>query len=125
MSKSKKEFRQVKVYSEELRKHIVKQVESGKLTVSQAQRELGMRSPGTIYNWLYKYSRSLRKGTILVVQKESEEYKREELRKANKELQAALGRKQMEIDALTKLIELASKELEIDLKKNFGDKSSG
>jgi L-rhamnose isomerase len=66
----------------------------------------------------------LKKGTVLVVQKESEEKRREQLESDNKDLQAALGRKQMEIDAMKKLIELASTELKVDLKKSFGDKPS-
>lgn len=48
----------------------------------------------------------------------------EQLLSDNKDLQAALGRKQMEIDALKKLIDLASSELKVDLKKSFGDKPS-
>jgi len=124
MTKSKKSLGPVKRYSEELRRHIVKQIEAGKLTVLEAQREYEIGCYQSIYNWLYKYSRSLKKGTVLVVQKESEERKNQDLRKANKELEAALGRKQMEIDALYKLIEIASKELDVDLKKSFGDKPS-
>lgn len=124
MAREKKQIKQVRRYSTDLKKHIVSQIESGELSVSQAQRELGMKGCQSIYNWLYKYSRSLEKGTVIVVEKQSEEYKRTELIKANKELEAALGRKQMEIDALKKLIELASEEFGVDLKKSFGDKSS-
>ena len=124
MSQKKKQLRQVRRYSEELKKHIVKQIESGLLTAAQAQREYDVKGSQSIYNWLYKYSRTLKKGTVLVVQKESEEKRREQLLSDNKELQAALGRKQMEIDALKKLIELASSELNVDLKKSFGDKRS-
>lgn len=122
MTKTKKQLKQVRHFSVEFRKHIVKQIETGHFTVSQAQRELGMKSPSTIYNWIYKYSRYLQKGAIMVVEKDSEQKKNEQLRSENKDLQAALGRKQMEIDALKKLIELASKELDVDLKKSFGDK---
>jgi transposase-like protein len=122
MTKIKKQLNQVRHFSVEFRKHIVKQIESGHLTVSQAQREVGLNWPTSIYQWIYKYSRYLHKGAIMVVEKDSEHKKSELLRSENKELQAALGRKQMEIDAMKKLIELASKELDIDLKKNFGDK---
>ena len=118
-------MRQVKRYSVDLKKHVVRQIESGELTVSEARREYGVVSGQTIYHWLYKYSRSLKKGTVLVVEQESEQRKNEELKKANKDLEAALGRKQLEVEALQKLIELASQELGVDLKKNFGDKQSG
>ena len=122
MTKTKKQLKQVRHFSVEFRKHIVKQIESGQLTVAQAQREVGLKWPSTVYNWIYKYSRYLQKGAIMVVEKDSEQKKNERLRSENKELAAALGRKQLEIDALKKLIELASKELDIDLKKSFGDK---
>jgi transposase len=124
MSQKKKQLRPVRRYSEELKKHIVKQIESGLITVSQATREYDLKGSQSIYNWIYKYSRTLKKGTVLVVQKESEEKRREQLLSDNKDLEAALGRKQMEIDALKKLIELASSELKVDLKKSFGDKPS-
>jgi hypothetical protein len=50
---------------------------------------------------------------------ESEQYRSRELEEKIRELEAALGRKQMEIDYLDKLLEIAGKELKIDLKKSF------
>ncbi len=122
MTKIKKQIKQVRHFSVEFKKHMVQQIESGHFTVAEAQREVGLNWPTTIYQWIYKYSRYLQKGAVMVVQKDSEQQKSEQLRSENKELQAALGRKQMEIDTLKKLIELASKELDVDLKKSFGDK---
>jgi transposase len=49
----------------------------------------------------------------------SESYKTKELEKKIKELEAALGRKQLEIDFLNKMIEISKDELGIDLKKKF------
>ena len=51
-----------------------------------------------------------------MVQKKSELYRSRELEKRIAELEAALGRKQMELDLLNKVVELASKDLNIDLK---------
>ncbi|NQY01477.1 MAG: transposase [Flavobacteriaceae bacterium] len=124
MGTPKKEIRQVRRFSVELRKHVVKEIESGNLTVSQACREYGIKSNKSVYEWIHKYSRYLKRGTVLIVEKESHQRKNEELESSNKDLQAALGRKQLEIDALQKLIEIASAELGVDLKKNFGDKPS-
>ncbi len=55
----------------------------------------------------------------MVVQQESEAAKTQELLKRVAELERILGQKQMEIDYQSKLIEIASKELDIDLKKSF------
>jgi hypothetical protein len=48
---------------------------------------------------------------------ESEAYKTKELEKRIQELEAALGRKQMEVDYLTKTIEIGKEEFGVDLKK--------
>ena len=50
---------------------------------------------------------------------ESESHKTKELLKRIAELESVIGRKQMEIDYLDKLVEISSKELKVDLKKNF------
>jgi transposase len=73
----------------------------------------------SVYNWIYKYSPAHKKGTTMVIQKDSEATKTQELQNQVAELERILGQKQLAIDYLEKLIELASKELEIDLKKNY------
>jgi transposase len=102
----------------EFRKQIVKDIESGDCTVIQASREYDI-NPQTVYNWLYNYSRHLKKNKILVVEDQSEQYKRKELEHRIKELEAIIGRKQMEIDMLNQLIDIANKEYHKDLKKTY------
>jgi transposase len=104
-------------FSEELRKGIVQLIESGQMGVTQAQREYDIGSPQTIYTWLYKYSRNLKKGTRLVMEKDSKEQSIADLRQQVKELQAALGRQTMETDIYKGIVDLASQEFKIDLKK--------
>ncbi|NCA84550.1 MAG: hypothetical protein EOM83_03140 [Clostridia bacterium] len=50
---------------------------------------------------------------------QSEQYKRKELEQKIKEVEVALGRKQMEIDLLNKVIDLANEEYHTDLKKTY------
>ena len=71
-----------------------------------------------VYAWLRKFSSNLYPTTI-VVQMKSEQYKTKELEKRIADLEAALGRKQMEIDFLNKMIEIADKDLGTDIKKNI------
>ena len=113
--------RQNRVFSEDIKKQVVKDIEKGKCTVTQATRELSV-SYTSIYKWLYKYSVSLHKDRVLVVENKGEAYRSNELQKRITELEASLGRKQMEIDLLNKVIELAGKEQHVDLKKNFSDR---
>lgn len=107
-----------RIFSEALKKKIVRDIESGVAGIGAVCREYSV-SNTSVYRWLGKYSRHLHKEQVTVVQMESEAYKTRELEQRVKELEAALGRKQMEVDFLNKMIEIGSEELEIDLKKKF------
>ncbi len=119
----KRKERQTRTFSEELRRKIVKDIEQGKASIAQVCREYSV-STGGVYKWLHKYSSYLQKGVKLVVELTSEGYRSKELEKKVKELEAVVGRKQMEIDFQNKLIELADAELGIDIKKKLYTKPS-
>jgi transposase len=112
------QLRPLRVFSEGIRRATVKDIEQGKCSVLQASKEL-LVSNQTIYRWIYRYSRHLIKNRVMVVEDKSESYRSQELEKRVKELEAALGRKQMEIDLLSKIIDLANEEFKTDLKKNL------
>ena len=114
----KKSLRPVRQFSEGVKRQTVKDIEQGKCTVLQASRELVV-SIQSVYRWVYKYSGYLQKNKKLVVEDKSESYQTKLLEAKLRDAEAALGRKQMELDLLNKLIELAGAELHIDLKKNF------
>jgi transposase-like protein len=105
-------------FSEEVKKKVVNDIESGSATVREASREL-LVSEQSIYRWIYQYSRYLKKNRVMVIEDKSESYRTKELEKRLKDAEAALGRKQMEIDFLNKLIEFADEEYKIDIKKNL------
>jgi transposase-like protein len=117
-TRQKRTFRQLKKFSEPVKKQTVKDIECGKCTVLEVSREL-MVSQQSVYQWVYKYSGYLQKNKILIVEDKSESYKTKELEDKLQKAEAALGRKQMELDILNKMVELASADLKIDLKKNF------
>lgn len=106
-----------RIFSDELKKKIVKDIEEYKVNVTGVCREYQV-SQQAVYCWLKKFSTHLHPSTTLVIQMDSEQYRSKELEKKVTELEAALGRKQMEIDYLNKLIEIATQDLGIDLKKN-------
>jgi transposase len=110
-------------YSEEVQQRIVRDIEDGKCTVREASRELGC-SEQSVYNWLERHSRHLKKERQLVVEDRSEFYRSKELEQKVQELHAALGRKEMERDLLEKIIELASEAYGEDLKKTFSSRLS-
>lgn len=114
----KKSLQQVRYFSESIRRQTVVDIEKGKANVLSASRELSV-SVQTVYRWLNKYSRSLQSSNRLIVESKSEAYKTKELEKRIKDLEAALGRKQLEVDFLNKMIEIGKQELGVDLKKKF------
>ena len=111
-------LRKHRKFSDEFKRQIVDEYESGKFSVHQLSRLHGM-SRTMIYNWIYKFSTFNEKGFRVVEMKDSSGKKMQELEAKNKELEAALGRKQIQLDYLEKMIELAKSELDIDIKKNY------
>ena len=114
----KQGLNQARVFSEPLKKKAVRDIEAGKASVSNVCREYDV-SFTSVYKWLNKYSRHLQSEKKLVLQMDSEAYKTKELARRVLELEAALGRKQLEVDFLNQMIEQGKKELGVDLKKKF------
>ena len=114
-----------RIFSKELKLKVVKDIESGKSTIAQICREFSV-SDVSVYNWLNKYSKFHKQGAAIIVELKSEAYRSKELEKKIKDLEAALGRKQLEVEFLNKLIELASNDLGIDIqKKHYTRPSTG
>lgn len=111
-------IRKRRVFSDEFKRDKVAKLLAGELTMSQLCK-LWQISTTTAYNWLYAYSPQHTKGTTMIVQQDSEAAKTQQLLQQVAQLERTLGQKQMVIDFQDKLIELASKELQIDLKKTF------
>ena len=119
----KLEIRNQRVFSEQFKRLKVKELEGKKITITELGRDYGI-SRSAIYKWVYKYSQYLKQSSKLVVQMESEEQRTKYFKDRNAELERIVGQKQIEIDFLSKLIELASEELGFDIKKNFSTKLS-
>jgi predicted RNase H-like nuclease (RuvC/YqgF family) len=73
-----------------------------------------------IYRWIYQFSTFNQKGQRVVEMKDSTENKLKDQTDRIKELERLVGQKQIQIEYLEKMIELAKTELDIDLKKNYG-----
>ncbi|MDC8000647.1 transposase [Aequorivita todarodis] len=110
-------------YSKEFKKRIVADFESGKFSVLQLEKLHGA-SEQSIYRWIYKFPTFNEKRFRIIEMKDSSNKKMKELEARVKELESAVGRKQIKIDYLDKMIEIAKDELDIDIKKNFGTPQS-
>lgn len=122
-TKEKLEIRQRRIFSEAFKKSKVKDLVEKRITVKELRRLYEVSST-SIYNWLYQYSPHHDQKTTLVVQMESEAEKNKYLLQQVADLERVIGRKQMEIDFLNKLLDIGSEELGFDLKKNFSTRLS-
>jgi transposase-like protein len=111
-------IRKKRNYSQEFKNQIVKDFETGKFSVPQLEKLHGIDNR-TIYNWIYKYSNFNERGYRIMEMKKSSTSKIRDLEDRIKELERVVGQKQIMIDYLDKMIEIAKEELDIDLKKNF------
>jgi transposase len=126
MAKDKKtrlEIRQRRTFSEAFKRQKVQQIVEKKIDIKDIVEAYGVARM-TVYRWLYQYSPHHQKGTNQVVQMESEEFKTRHLLKQVAELERSIGQKQLQLDYLEKLIAVASEELGMDIKKNFGQQPS-
>jgi transposase-like protein len=105
-------------FSEEYKKSIVREFERGKFTVLELSHLHHVHFQ-TVYNWIYRYSKSNNSSVHIVEMKSSSTKKVKDLEARIKELERIVGQKQMNIDFLEKMIEIAKDEMGIDIKKNF------
>lgn len=117
MQANLKKLRKRRIYSEEFKKQLVSEYEGGQYSVIELSRLHGIHHQ-VIYRWIYKYSTFNKKGYRVVEMKDSSTKKLKDLEARIEELEGIIGRKQIRIDYLEKLIELAGEDYDIDLKKN-------
>jgi GTPase involved in cell partitioning and DNA repair len=78
----------------------------------------------SIYKWLYKYSKMIKKGERQIVERKSDTRKMQELRERIKELERVIGQKQLLIEFQQKMIDLAEQTYDVDIKKKLSSKLS-
>ncbi len=124
MLKDGRRIHRRRVFSEDFKLKIVREYESGQHSVYEMKTIYDI-APVTIYNWIYKYSKYNKKSIQVVEMKDSQLDKIKRLEARVKELERAVGQKQMNIDYLEKMIELAKEHYDIDIKKNSNNQHSG
>jgi transposase len=121
---TQKASRVQRYFSEDFKRKKVREIEHNLVSISQISREYSV-SVTAVYKWLYKYSTMRKKGLKVVVEAKSDTVKIQHLKGMLKEAEATVGQKQIMIDFLQKMIELAEEEYGIDIKKKFSTRSVG
>ena len=108
-----------KRYGEAVKRLVVEQIESGKLTVAQAQRQHGIAGAQTIRGWQAKYGKAgggvRRASAFAAAQAEIAKLRREKA-----ELEHALARSTVKAIVLESALEEAEAQYGEDFKKKFG-----
>ena len=124
MLKTGKRIKRRRNFSEDFKLKIVKDYESGQYSVFEMEKIYDIPN-SSIYNWIYKYSKYNKKSIQVVEMKDSQFEKMKQMEARIKELEQAVGQKQMNIDYLEKMIDLAKEHYDIDIKKNSNIPHSG
>lgn len=117
MQKQGKEVKARRRFTEEFKLKVVRDYEQGIYTALEMSRLFAIAEQN-IYNWIYKYSTYNKKKVRIVEMSESSSNKITELQKRIKELERIVGQKQIKIDYLEKMMEVAKEHYGIDMKKN-------
>jgi transposase-like protein len=107
-----------RIFAEDFKRLIVKEYDKGKFSVLELSKLYHIDN-NTIYRWIYKYSIFNEKSARIIEMKESSSKKLKDLEKRIKDLEQAVGQKQLKIDFYEKMMEIAKDEYGIDVKKNF------
>jgi transposase-like protein len=123
MEKNVRLLRSPRKFTTDFKRKIVKDFEQGTMSVGQLSKLYGIANT-QIYSWIYKFSIFNEKGSRIVEMKDSQSAKFKELEQRIKDLERNVGQKQIMIEYLEKMIDLAKEELNIDIKKNFATPQS-
>ena len=124
MKRSITYLRKKRLYSDEFKRKVVQDFETGQFSILELSRLHGLHRT-VLYRWVYKFSTFNKEGYRVVESKQSSMSKVRELQQRIRELERLIGQKQIHIDYLEKMIEVAKEELQIDIKKNSVTPPSG
>ena len=110
-------------FSEDFKQKRVRELESNLVSIADICKTYHV-SRTSVYRWIYKYSSMAKKNVRQVVESKSDTKKIQMLEERVKELERALGQKQMLIDIKDKIIEIAEDTYDIDIKKKLDSKAS-
>jgi len=114
-------------FTEAMKLHVVGEVESGRISQSEASRRYGILGHSTILKWCRKYGklpshRGTRKGLMRMDEKEIELLR---LKNENKALKQELEDERFKVVVMETLVDVAERELGIPIRKKYGAKRSG
>jgi transposase-like protein len=103
-------------FSDDFKRKKVSEIDRNLTTITEVCREYQV-SNQSVYKWIYKFSRMRKKSERQIVESKSDTKKILALKEKIKELERLVGQKQIQIDFLDKLIDLAEENTGVEIKK--------
>lgn len=122
MSTERKELKKgfpLQTYSEVFKKQVVKEFEQGLFTKAELRRRYQIRSHSCIDSWLKKYGKFTYQDKLTIGRPMKDPQSQR-----IKELEAQLAKKEQELLVFKKFIEIAERELKVEIVKKSGSKQS-
>lgn len=110
-----------KHYEESLKREVVREVTTGLLSQAEARRKYGIGGRTTILTWIRKFDDSNQPKKEM---SHDEKTPKELLLRRIKELERQLEDERMRSEGLSKMIDIAEDQLDIDIRKKSGTKQS-
>jgi transposase len=113
-----------RAFSEEFKRARVEDYEKGRFTATEIAKlyHLGVSQ---VYHWVRKYSHYPQHQIRIVEMADSNNNKIKAYQEKIRQLEQAVGQKQIQIDLLEQIISLAGEKFGVDLKKNGSTPHSG
>jgi transposase-like protein len=110
-------------YSTAFRNKVVSEIERGKHSITSAQRIYDIGGSTTITKWIKKLGKNHLLGKVVRVETADERSKITRLERDKRQLESALANEHLRVLALESMLELASRDLGVDLKKKYVTKA--
>jgi transposase-like protein len=113
------EIRNVIIYSQAFKQKVLKEIENGKYSISQARMVYDIRGKMTIQKWIKKIGKNELLGKRVRIEMRTELDKIKQLQEEKKELEKAVSKLTLKNLALETQIEILEEESGIDSKKKL------
>jgi transposase-like protein len=116
--------RSINRYSLSFKQKVIKEIEEGKLSKSEARKLYGIPGDRTIQNWIKKFGKLHLLNKVVRIELKDEVSKLKQLEKEKKALESALAQAHLKLIVYESMLEIAEEEYGVDLKKNLKPRSS-
>jgi transposase-like protein len=111
--------KETKRYSISFKQKVIKEIEEGKITKSEARKLYGIGGSGTVEKWIRKIGKLHLLNKIVRIELKDEVSRIKQLEKEKKDLESALAQAHLKLIVYESIISVSEEELGIDLKKNL------